>query len=765
MSQRKAPPASRQRQFLNTAVLQRSKKVPTITYSEATHARAVNPNQSSAARLERWRLPSSEEKLRQQAIVPHAFSWNDREQFATKVLSDEYDGPLTVENFELALSQPVDQLACGGCWAIATTACLADRYAIATGSANVLLSATRLLACVQTPSSGCIGGDPQQAMTYLETHGTVTSFCEGYQWCEDSPDCRDGCEPFTAECFERQNALLPECGHADTCPAYKFEADSVHNIGTGPDPLIIESIKYSIFTDGPVVATYLVYMDFILGYPWDETEGVYVHGSYEAGGDQDVSGAHSVVIVGWTHSSAGDYGSLPCWVVRNSWSADWGEDGYFRIAITNSLLNVNHLVYLDVPKTVADDQFGGCVAALPSVDQVNRGVRNFHRRTPTELSTLPPMAWLLLPTWAAYLGVLFTWRPADLVPRFGMVLALLLLVGITASAVFHVATPHSLANSLLKPSRRFIEARRVQVQTNRLHLRLPALMESFAHTPEFHQRVGQVLRETLQADVVPLIKLYGFTVQPDGVFYALADFQGELAVHVVDSESFGSDDIYVYPSDDAKPVSLGRSVPHSEWYERALREGSGWVLPRAVVTEEGTEVRMAYTRLTELNSDRAMVAFIQPSEEFMLVITGEELQRLNDVLPEIVIVFTEHPDRDRDRGLVQRLRAQVQAFGARVYNVDVTSDLAVARQLGLAEFPRAIMYRDGQPSATTIAADSFEHVMAYVRGQSSSERIRRGDTPVISGDGDDEPGTPAAAAAAAAAAASSSGPPPLPRQA
>ena len=42
----------------------------------------------------------------------------------------------------------------------------------------------------------------------------------------------------------------------------------------------------------------------------------------------DYAGLHAVVLVGYgVDKDAGDY-----WVVRNSWGADFGEDGYFKIA-------------------------------------------------------------------------------------------------------------------------------------------------------------------------------------------------------------------------------------------------------------------------------------------------------------------------------------------------------------------------------------------------------------------------------------------------
>lgn len=37
---------------------------------------------------------------------------------------------------------------------------------------------------------------------------------------------------------------------------------------------------------------------------------------------------HAVVAVGYGQTDDG----APYWIVRNSWSAKWGENGYFRIA-------------------------------------------------------------------------------------------------------------------------------------------------------------------------------------------------------------------------------------------------------------------------------------------------------------------------------------------------------------------------------------------------------------------------------------------------
>ena len=70
---------------------------------------------------------------------------------------------------------------------------------------------------------------------------------------------------------------------------------------------------------------------------------------------------HAIALVGWGHDDVyGDY-----WVLRNSWGADWGEDGYMRIAVTSALVACEAtyltssatpvLVSIDAPDEAAPD--------------------------------------------------------------------------------------------------------------------------------------------------------------------------------------------------------------------------------------------------------------------------------------------------------------------------------------------------------------------------------------------------------------------------
>lgn len=73
-------------------------------------------------------------------------------------------------------------------------------------------------------------------------------------------------------------------------------------------------IKQHVSTKGPVCACMIVYGDF-----YNYKSGVYKHVS------GNKLGGHCVTIVGY--NNAGKY-----WICKNSWSAGWGEAGFFRIA-------------------------------------------------------------------------------------------------------------------------------------------------------------------------------------------------------------------------------------------------------------------------------------------------------------------------------------------------------------------------------------------------------------------------------------------------
>lgn len=75
----------------------------------------------------------------------------------------------------------------------------------------------------------------------------------------------------------------------------------------------VDAIKQAMLQFGPLPATFYVYEDF----------KYYVSGVYEHVFGP-MLGGHQILLIGWENDNE-------CWIVKNSWSESFGEDGFFRI--------------------------------------------------------------------------------------------------------------------------------------------------------------------------------------------------------------------------------------------------------------------------------------------------------------------------------------------------------------------------------------------------------------------------------------------------
>ena len=75
----------------------------------------------------------------------------------------------------------------------------------------------------------------------------------------------------------------------------------------------ISDMKDWISSRGPLVTAMTVYEDF-----YSYSTGIY---HYITGGQE---GGHCICAVGYDDTNE-------CWICKNSWTANWGEQGFFRI--------------------------------------------------------------------------------------------------------------------------------------------------------------------------------------------------------------------------------------------------------------------------------------------------------------------------------------------------------------------------------------------------------------------------------------------------
>ena len=177
-----------------------------------------------------------------------------------------------------------DQANCGSCVAFGSVAALEGQLRIQASnpSWSVDLSETHLFSCGGGSCSE--GWYVSAALYYLQQYGTPDEACSPYH---------DWDVPCSSSCSDWQSRAL--------------KISSWHWLATDP-----ASIQAALL-NGPLVARFDVYTDF-----FSYTNGIYYHtwGVLEGG--------HAVAIVGY--DSAQSY-----WIVKNSWGAGWGENGYFRI--------------------------------------------------------------------------------------------------------------------------------------------------------------------------------------------------------------------------------------------------------------------------------------------------------------------------------------------------------------------------------------------------------------------------------------------------
>jgi len=179
-----------------------------------------------------------------------------------------------------------DQSSCGSCWAFGTIVQLESAIMISKlGSGQMLdLSEQYMVSCNKT-NLGCNGGYMDRAYDFLVEEGVPPEPCFPYK-AKDLP-CSDACN----------NPLLAKI-------------DDWYSVSR-----TIADLQEAVYMQ-PITVAFYVYRDFTY-----YTGGIYKH-VYG-----DLLGGHAVCAIGWSNKDE-------CFIVKNSWGSDWGEDGYFRIAMS-----------------------------------------------------------------------------------------------------------------------------------------------------------------------------------------------------------------------------------------------------------------------------------------------------------------------------------------------------------------------------------------------------------------------------------------------
>jgi len=180
------------------------------------------------------------------------------------------------------MTTPVkDQGQCGSCWAFSTTETVESAILMA-GKSVKPLAPQEIVDC-DTSDSGCDGGDPQEALGWVQQQGGLDT---------------ETCYPYTAEDGTCASSQCTPAGNVNQVIPVASDEQTIYNdlVKYGPLSICADASSWSNYNGGVLTAD-------------------------QCGDNVD----HAIQLTGYSPSQGG------YWIVRNSWGSDWGNNGFIYL--------------------------------------------------------------------------------------------------------------------------------------------------------------------------------------------------------------------------------------------------------------------------------------------------------------------------------------------------------------------------------------------------------------------------------------------------
>lgn len=195
-----------------------------------------------------------------------------------------------------AVTSVKNQGECGSCWSFSTTGSLEGFEYVRTGNLTGL-SQQNLLDCDEG-NYRCNGGLMDAAFTYIRSHGICSE--ASYPYACVGGDTAEACRESTCH-SDTCDIVIPRMAIAGYLDVYPVTIGLKYALTQGPTAVAIDadSRVFQHYTSGVVTSPYC---------------------------GEDLG--HAVLAVGY-----GSLNGTKYWLVKNSWGASWGEEGYVKIGM------------------------------------------------------------------------------------------------------------------------------------------------------------------------------------------------------------------------------------------------------------------------------------------------------------------------------------------------------------------------------------------------------------------------------------------------